>query len=85
MQEIILLVLLYSPETDLNTIPHEDDGSGSSVHPMRTAIVEWLMKEIGNMTAARTTGQEPSQLTKVLWNQDPHTSLSSLQPIFDIL
>ena len=71
MQEIILLVLLYSPETDLNTVPHEDDGLGLSVHPVRNAIVEWLIKEIGNMTAARTTDQEPSQLAKVLWNQDP--------------
>ena len=26
--------------------PHGDDGSGSSVHPVRNAIVEWLMKEI---------------------------------------
>ena len=68
LQEIILLVLLYSPAADKETVP---DGPGASVDPVKNAVLEWLMKEIRNVTVTRSAVQEPSKLTKVLWNQDP--------------
>ena len=71
MQEIILLVLLYSPAADKESVPDEGDGPGASVDPVKNAVLEWLMKEIRNVTVTRAAVQEPSKLTKVLWNQDP--------------
>lgn len=71
LQEIILLVLLYSPAADKEIVPDEGDGPGASVDPVKNAVLEWLMKEIRNVTVTRSAVQEPSKLTKVLWNQDP--------------
>lgn len=61
------MALLYSPGTDGKSAPHEN--INPIVDLVKTAVLEWLMKEISKVSLV--TGTVSQGLSKVLWSQDP--------------